>query len=113
MPDHAVLTLPAYADHGFAVLRRSGRDAAEVMVELARTVADCALLMTQAGLTLGQIHESQKEPGEAMNEYQRVVALGGAGKADLRSQAERAVAVTFSEGKKSPMKRLTTSSTFM
>ncbi|HNN90880.1 MAG TPA: HEAT repeat domain-containing protein [Pseudomonadota bacterium] len=57
-----------------------------------KAATDCALLMTQAGLTLGQIHESQKEPGEAMNEYQRVVALGGAGKADLRSQAERAVA---------------------
>ena len=53
--------------------------------------ADCALLMAQAGLKLGEIHETQKEPGEAMSEYQRVVSLGGGGKSDLRSEAERAV----------------------
>lgn len=57
-----------------------------------KAAADCPLLMAQAGLTLGQIHEAQREPGEAMNEYQRVVSLGGAGKADLRGEAERAVA---------------------
>ena len=56
-----------------------------------KAAADCPLLMAQAGLKLGQIFEAQKEPGEAMSEYQRVVSLGGAGKSDLRSEAERAV----------------------
>lgn len=56
-----------------------------------KAASDCPLLMAQAGLKLGQIFEAQKEPGEAMSEYQRVVSLGGAGKSDLRSEAEQAV----------------------
>lgn len=48
LPAHARLHVVEHADHGFAVLRRSGRDAAEVMVELARTVADFMVAQTPA-----------------------------------------------------------------
>ncbi|MBP7289363.1 MAG: alpha/beta hydrolase [Nannocystaceae bacterium] len=43
LPASAQLHVVEHADHGFDVLRRSGRDAAEVMAELARTVADFML----------------------------------------------------------------------
>ena len=80
------------ARHDFRKAQRQLEKAILLCVRDRKAAPSCPSLLADAALRLGQLHEDQKELGEAMTEFQRVLGQGGAKFSGKPSAATKAAA---------------------
>jgi hypothetical protein len=84
------------ARHDLRKAQRQLEKASLLCVRNRKAAPSCPSLLSEVALRLGQLHEEQKEFGEAMAEYQRVLGQGGSKavakpSSSTRTAAERGV----------------------